>query len=266
MDFERICYDVAELAKNTGAFISKERQRISSEQIESKGEHNFVTYVDKISEQRLVDGLRKMLPGAGFITEEGTSSQKGKLFNWVIDPLDGTTNFIHGAPPFAISIALLEGNQTILGVVFEVALSEIFYAFQDSLAYLNGKIIQVSGSKTVADSLIATGFPYNNFIRIEPFMHSLEYFFMHSHGVRRLGSAATDLAYVACGRYDAFYEYNLNPWDVAAGAFIVKQAGGRISDFVGGENYIFGNEIIASNAMVFNEFRQIIGDFMNTAK
>jgi myo-inositol-1(or 4)-monophosphatase len=266
MDFERICYDVAELVKNTGAFISGERQRFSSEQIELKGEHNFVTYVDKGAEVRLVDGLRKMLPGAGFITEEGTSSQKGRMFNWIIDPLDGTTNFIHGAPPFAISVALMEGDQTILGVIYEVAQAEIFYAFEGSAAFMNGKPVDVSKAQTVSDSLIATGFPYNNFVRIEPFMQSLEYLFLHSHGVRRLGSAATDLAYVACGRYDAFYEYNLNPWDVAAGAFIVKQAGGRVSDFSGSDDYIFGNEIIASNAAVFSEFRQIIGDFMGLRK
>jgi myo-inositol-1(or 4)-monophosphatase len=266
MDFEKICYDVAEIVKCTGAFIVGERHRFSAEQIESKGEHNFVTYVDKGAEQRLIDGLKKLLPGAGFLAEEGTYTEKGRLFNWVIDPLDGTTNFIHGAPPFAISVALMEGHHIVMGIVYEVAQSEMFYAYQDSQAFLNGKRIEVSDAQKIADSLIATGFPYNNFERVDPFMQSLEYFFLNSHGVRRLGSAATDLVYVASGRYDAFYEYNLNPWDVAAGAFIVKQAGGRVSDFKGGEDYIFGNEIIASNAAVFSEFRQIISDFMNVGR
>jgi myo-inositol-1(or 4)-monophosphatase len=131
---------------------------------------------------------------------------------------------------------------------------------------MNGKTIRVSAVKKVEDSLIATGFPYTKFERIESFMNSLEYFFMHSHGVRRLGSAAADLAYVATGRFDAFYEYNLNPWDVAAGAFIVQQAGGKVSDFKGGDNYIFGYEIVASNPEVFPEFRQVIGDIMNQKK
>jgi myo-inositol-1(or 4)-monophosphatase len=263
MDFERICYDVADIVKHTGAFIAREKERLTSEQIESKGIHNFVTYIDKGSEERLVGDLKKLLPGAGFIAEEGTSNQKGKFFNWVIDPLDGTTNFIHGAPPYAISVALMEGNTTVIGIVLEVALSELFYAYQGSPSYLNGKIIQVSNAPAVTDSLIATGFPYTNFERVGPFMNSLEYFFLNSHGVRRLGSAATDLAYVACGRYDAFYEYNLNPWDIAAGAFIVNQAGGKVSDFKGGDNYLFGNEIVASNALIFNEFRQIIAKYMN---
>jgi len=266
MDFEKICYDVAEIVQCTGAFIAGEKQRFSIEQVESKGEHNFVTYVDKGAEQRLIDGLKKLLPGAGFLAEEGTYAEKGKLFNWVIDPLDGTTNYIHGAPPYAISVALMEGHQTVMGIVYEIALSEMFYAYQDSEAFLNGKRIAVSGAQKIADSLIATGFPYSNFERVDSFMQSLEYFFLNSHGVRRLGSAATDLAYVACGRYDAFYEYNLNPWDVAAGAFIVKQAGGKISDFAGGDDYIFGNEIIASNSAVFSEFRQVIADFMNIGK
>lgn len=263
MDLERICYDTAELVKKTGIFIARERENFSLENVESKGEHNFVTYVDKNSEERLVDGLIKILPGTGFITEEGTNTQRGKLFNWVIDPLDGTTNFIHGAPPYAISVALMEGDQVILGIVYEVASSEMFYSYQGAPAFLNGKTIHVSAAKKVADSLIATGFPYSKFERIDAFMHSLEYFFIHSHGVRRLGSAATDLAYVACGRYDAFYEYNLNSWDVAAGAFIVQQAGGKVSDFKAGDNYIFGNEIVAGNAAIFTEFRQLVGDFMN---
>jgi myo-inositol-1(or 4)-monophosphatase len=266
MDIERICYDTAELVKKTGAFIAHERENFSQESVQSKGEHDFVSYVDKTSEERLVEGLTKILPGAGFIAEEGTSIQKGKLFNWVIDPLDGTTNFIHGAPPYAISVALMEGDQVVLGIVYEIAASEMFYSYQGAPAFLNGKTIHVSNVKRVTDSLIATGFPYSKFERIDAFLHSLEYFFIHSHGVRRLGSAATDLAYVACGRYDTFYEYNLNSWDVAAGAFIVQQAGGKVSDFKAGDNYIFGNEIIAANATIFSEFRQLVGDFMNVKR
>jgi myo-inositol-1(or 4)-monophosphatase len=266
MDVERICYYTAELVKNTGLFIARERENFSMESVQSKGEHDFVTYVDKSSEERLVEGLKNILPGAGFITEEGTNTQKGKLFNWVIDPLDGTTNFIHGAPPYAISVALMEGSQVILGIVYEITSSEMFYSYQGAPAFLNGKNIQVSSVKKVTDSLIATGFPYTKFERIDAFLQSLEYFFIHSHGVRRLGSAATDLAYVACGRYDTFYEYNLNSWDVAAGAFIVQQAGGKVSDFKAGENYIFGNEIIAANAILFSEFRQLVGDFMNAKR
>jgi len=252
-----------ELVRTTGDFIAKERKRFSSEKVESKGKHNFVTYVDKGAEEMLVNGLSKILPGSGFIAEEGTSSKRGEVFNWVIDPLDGTTNFIHGAPPYSVSVALMKNDEVVIGIVLEVASGDMFYSVGEGKAFLNGKIIHVSEAMKVADSLIATGFPYSDFGRIKPFMQSLEYFFLNSHGVRRLGSAAMDLAYVACGRYDAFYEYNLNPWDVAAGAFLVQQAGGCVGDFSGKNNYIFGHEIIASGKNVYPEFQQKIGEFMN---
>jgi myo-inositol-1(or 4)-monophosphatase len=181
----------------------------------------------------------------------------------VIDPLDGTTNFIHGAPPVAVSIALTEHNRPVVGVVYEIWLKEAFYAWKDSKAYLNGKEIKVSEASEIKDSLIATGFPYHNFDRISQYMETIDYFFNNTHGVRRLGSAATDLAYVACGRFDGFYEYNLSPWDVAAGALIVMQAGGRVSDFKGGDNYLFGRELISGNARIFDSFLHDVSRFMN---
>ena len=254
MNLENICQQVTELTKSVGEFILSEKKNITHLNIEEKGLHDFVTYVDKNSEQKLVDGLTKILPEAGFIAEEGTSVKKGDIYNWVIDPLDGTTNFIHGITPFAISIALMENDKIILGVVHELGLDECFYAWKDNPAFLNGEIIKVSEMETIENSLIATGFPYYDYKRIKPFLESLEYFMENSHGVRRLGSAATDLVYVACGRFEAFYEYSLSPWDVAAGAFIVQQAGGKVSDFKGEANYIFGKEIIATNNFVFDNF------------
>jgi len=263
MELAQVCNDIIDLARETGAFIRTERERFSLKDIESKGKHNFVTYVDKESERLLVNGLRKLVPDSGFIVEEGTSSEKGEIYTWIVDPLDGTTNFIHGAPPYAISIALKENTEIIAGVVFEVTSNECFYSYKGQGVFLDGKPVKVSQVAKVTDSLIATGFPYNDFNRIVPFMNSLDYFFNNSHGVRRLGSAATDLAYVACGRYDAFYEYNLSPWDVAAGAFLVKQAGGMVSDFRGGDNYLFGKEIVAACNNVYKEFKDVIGQFMN---
>jgi len=263
MNHENICKQVVDLTKNVGEFILSEQKKSNSLRVEEKGLHDFVTYVDKSSERKLVDGLEKILPEAGFIAEEGTSIKKGEKYNWIIDPLDGTTNFIHGLAPFAISIALMEDNEIILGVVHELNLDECFYAWKGGNAYLNGKTIKVSEKKTIENSLIATGFPYYDYKRIKPFLETLEYFMQNSHGVRRLGSAATDLAYVACGRFEAFYEYSLSPWDVAAGAFIVMQAGGKVSDFSGGNNYIFGKEIIACNNLVFEEFLNTVKQYMN---
>jgi len=263
MNLELLCKSVCELSRETGKFILNEKSKITSEIIENKGIHDFVTYVDKTSEKMLISGLQKLLPDSAFLAEENTVKQIDADYTWVIDPLDVTTNYIHGLDPYAISIALMYKKEIIIGVVYEISNDECFYAWQNSKAYLNGNEISVSKCKKIEDSLVATGFPYYDFVRIKPFLKLLEYFFQESHGVRRLGSAATDLAYVACGRFEAFYEYSLHPWDVAAGALIVERAGGKVSDFSGGNNYIFGKEIIAANYFVFDKFLGVVKKFMN---
>jgi myo-inositol-1(or 4)-monophosphatase len=263
MNYEALCKATIEIATEAGAYIFGRINQISPDAVEIKGRHNFVTEVDKTAERMIINRLKDLVPGAGFIAEEGTTVTKGEVFNWVIDPLDGTTNFIHGAPPVAVSIALVENNIPVAGVIYEIWMKEAFYAWKDSKAWLNGKEISVSKTPDIKDSLIATGFPYHNFDRMKGFMDTINYFFNHTHGVRRLGSAATDLAYVACGRFDGFYEYNLSPWDVAAGVLIVKQAGGRVTDFSGGDNFIFGREIVAGNKDIFEGFLQDVGKFMN---
>ncbi|MFW6352476.1 MAG: inositol monophosphatase family protein [Bacteroidota bacterium] len=262
MDLEKICSEVRQLAIKTGDFIYNERENLSFDSIVAKGANDFVTHVDKGAEERIISGLQKIFPEAGFIAEEDTSAVKKEKYNWVIDPLDGTTNFIHSQPPYAVSIALMDKKEVILGVVYEITMQECFYAWKGSKAYLNGHEIKTSKIKKVKDGLIATGFPYNDFIKIKSFMASLEYLFNHSHGVRRLGSAATDMVYVACGRFEAFYEYGLSPWDVAAACLILQQAGGKVGDFKGGNDYIFGEEIIATNGYVFEEFSEIIRKYM----
>ncbi len=264
MNYEEICKAVIALTKKTGAYIAAERALFSKENIEVKGKANFVTHVDKTAEQQLVDGLSLILPEAGFIAEEGTSEKRGKHFNWVVDPLDGTTNFIHGTPPYAISIALMKNDKVVAGVVYEITLNECFYAWEGSPAYLNGKEISVSDASTTKDALVATGFPYYDFSQLDNYIELMKYIMHHSHGIRRLGSAATDLAYVAAGRYDAFWEYGLNAWDVAAGTFILQQAGGRITDFNGNDNFIFGKEIVAANAAYFPEFHEIVYKFLGS--
>jgi len=176
--------------------------------------------------------------------------------------LDGTTNFIHGLPPYSISVALMDGDETIVGVVYELNLKECFYAWKGSSAYMDSKEIHVSKVEKIKDSLIATGFPYYDFDKMKAYLDSLEFFMQNSHGARRLGSAAVDLAYVACGRFEAFYEYSLQPWDVAAGAFILQQAGGKMSDFSGGSNYIFGKELVATNSFIFDEFLGVVKKYL----
>lgn len=260
MNLQTLCQEVCELAKRTGGFIREERAAFSVNRVEVKGKNDFVSDVDKGAEKRLVDGLSQLLPESGFIAEEGTSSKKGEKYNWIIDPLDGTTNFIHGLPCFAISIALMRGEELVMGVIYEINFDECFYAWEGSKAYMNGKEIRVSEAPTLADSLLATGFPYYDYSRLDEYMELFRYFMKHTHGLRRLGSAATDLAYVACGRFEGFYEYCLQPWDVAAGAFLVQQAGGKVTDFSGGKNYIFGREIVAGNSVFFDEFLGAVKD------
>ena len=263
MNLEDICRKVCALVTDTGKFIQQESKKITADKIEIKSHNSFVTYVDKTSEKNLVNGLSTILPDSGFIAEESTEVKSKNQYRWVIDPLDGTTNYIHGLAPYSISVGLMEDNEVILGVILEVSANECFYAWKGSKAFLNGKEIRVTNVSSIEDALIATGFPYYDFTRMKPYLESLDYFFVNSHGVRRLGSAAADLAYVACGRFEAFYEYSLNPWDVAAGSFIVKQAGGKVTDFKGFNNYIFGKEIIASNNLIYPEFFSKVNNYLN---
>ncbi|MFN8117151.1 MAG: inositol monophosphatase family protein [Bacteroidia bacterium] len=261
MNLSEITNKVTILAKEVGEFIRTERQTFSYSKVEIKGLNDLVSYVDKTSEQKLVEKLALIFPEAGFIVEENTKSGT-KDYNWIVDPLDGTTNFIHGIPCYAISIALEHKGEIILGVVYEVAQNECFYAYKDGGAFLNGNKISVSERKILSDSLIATGFPIYNFSRLESYINTLTYFMKNTHGLRRIGAAAADLCYLACGRVDAFFEYNLNSWDVAAGALIVKEAGGTVSDFKKSNNWLFGKEIIATNSHLQNTMETIVsGNF-----
>lgn len=262
MNFNEICQELIRIVKETGEVILAEGKKRELFRPETKGRHDYVTHVDKLAESRLVNELEQLIEGSGFIAEEGSSSRKGEKYNWIIDPIDGTTNFIHGLSPYAISIALMEEKELVMGVVYELGLKECFYAWKGSGAFLNGEKIQVSKVNSINDSLIATGFPYTDFGLMKEFMNSLEYFMENSHGLRRLGSAATDIVYTACGRFDAFYEYGLHAWDVAAAVLILKEAGGISSDFSGGNNYLFGGEIISSNGIVHNEFQKVVYKLM----
>ena len=259
---KHLCLFTCDIARSAGKFMAEERKNFDPLRIETKGLHDLVSYVDRTSEQRIVAGLREVLPESGFIAEEGTSTKHGERYNWVIDPLDGTTNFIQGVPVYAVSIGLMEYDELVLGVVYEVGRDECFYAWKDGGAFLNGNPIKVSERNDIHDALLATGFPYNDFSKLDEYLELLKWTMTNARGVRRLGSAATDLAYVACGRFDSFWEYDLKPWDVAAGALIVKEAGGVVTDFSGKNDYIFGGEIIASNAVLADLMLEKVGNFM----
>ena len=259
--YQRLTLATCEIARSAGRFMAEERKNFNDSMVESKGMHDLVSYVDKASEKQIIEQLQKLLPESGFIAEEGTTDIHGERFNWVIDPLDGTTNFVQGVPVYAVSIALLDGDKLVLGVVYEVGRDECFYAWKNGGAYLNSEPIWVSKRSDIHDALLATGFPYSDFSRMDEYMEFLKWTMKNARGVRRLGSAATDLAYVACGRFDAFWEYDLKPWDVAAGAVIISEAGGTVTDYNGGIDYLFGREIVATNGLLDELILEKIKEF-----
>jgi len=259
-DFYRnITERVIELSKEVAAYIEKESLNFSLDTVETKSKNDFVSYVDQEAERQIVRVLKEIMPEAGFVTEEGTAHDSGEEYLWVIDPLDGTTNFIHASTPYAISIALTYKQEPVVGVIYEITRKEIFYAWKGSKAYLNGKEIHVSTTDKLPDALIVTGRPHHYMDRYPELLGSVDYFLKNTHGLRLSGSAASDLAYVACGRYDGRFEFNLKPWDIAAGVLIIQQAGGYISDFKGGNDYFRNGSVLASNKGIFEEFKTVIG-------
>jgi len=249
-----VCKEIAVVSD----FINEELNKVTFDDIETKSLNSLVSYVDKNAEIQLVEKLGSLLPEAVFLTEEETIENSEGKYRWIIDPLDGTTNFLHQLPFFSISVALEFQDEIILGVVYEVNRKECFYAWKNGGAFLNGSKIEISKRAKMSDTLIATGFPYYDYDGIKSYFEVLNFFIKNTRGVRRFGSAALDLAYVACGRFDAFYEYSLNAWDVAAGALLVKEAGGRLSDFSGGDNYIFGKEMIASSPYIYDKTLDVV--------
>ncbi|GAB4258749.1 MAG: inositol monophosphatase family protein [Saprospiraceae bacterium] len=255
---QQLCTQACEIVSEVAEFIAAEAGKVSADQIETKSLNSLVSYVDKTAETMLVSELGKLLPGSVFLTEEETVEQATGEWQWIIDPLDGTTNFLHGLPCFAVSVALRQNEETVMGIVYEVTRKECFYAWKGGGSWLNGVRISVTQTASLADSLLATGFPYRDFERLKPYLQVFTTLMKSTRGIRRFGAAAVDLAWVACGRFDAFYEYGLSPWDLAAGALLVQEAGGKVSDFRGGDDYLFGEELIAANAQLHQPVLDVI--------
>lgn len=257
-DLSKLTQSVCEIAKQVGKFQLEQQNLLKTSDVTEKSPNQLVSYVDEESEKRLTTELKKLLPEAGFITEEKTVADSiGKQF-WIIDPLDGTTNFIHHLAIFSISIALVQDDKVVLGVIYHPSQDEIFYASKGNGAYLNDLKISVSDKNILKETLVATGFPYYDFSKTDGYLEMFKQLMCSTRGIRRLGSAALDLAYIACGRFDAFWEYGLQSWDVAAATCIIQEAGGKVCDFSGGDDYVFGKTIVATNEKVFDEFMKLI--------
>jgi myo-inositol-1(or 4)-monophosphatase len=255
---EYLLAKVVAISKETGVFLKEVRTKIQESEIEMKsGKNDLVSRADKEAEARFVEFLSTVLPEAGFIAEEGTGERAGE-FNWIIDPLDGTTNYLYGIPCYCTSVALWHRGEILLGVIYDPERDECFSAGKDLGAFLNGEPISVSRQEDLKLTLLATGFPYDNRGRQMDYLNILAEVNRNSRGIRRLGAAAVDMAYVACGRFDGFYEYGLNAWDVAAGTIIIKEAGGEVSDFYGNDNFLFGGTLICDNKHIHNELVSIL--------
>ncbi len=246
-----------EIARNAGKVLREEYERPPD--IAYKGDFDLVTQADRKSEAVIVTSLEKYFPDHSVAAEEGTGKERGSEYRWHVDPLDGTTNFAHAYPCFCVSMALAKRGELLLGVIYNPIYDELFSAARGEGAFFNGKRIHSSKIGLMKNSLLCTGFP-NHKRQANPNIHYYWDFTLRSHGVRRDGSAALDLAFVACGRFDGFWEFGLNPWDVAAGIVLVEEAGGTISDLDGKPYTLGAKTILASNGKIHEEMTKLAAE------
>ena len=256
-DLEKLTLAVCEIARQAGAYIKGEREKFSLESVERKHAHDYVSYVDKGSERLIVAALKELLPDAGFITEEGLAGHGAEQLLWVVDPLDGTTNFIHQYAPYAVSIALLEGKEILIGVVYEICADECFYAWKGGGAYLDGKPLHVSGQK-IQDALLCLQLPYNSDAYKPTIKRMIDAFYGNVGSIRMCGSAAMALCYVAAGRLDGYAEQYIGQWDFMAGSLIVMEAGGTVTDYSGSSDFTQGNSVIATNGIIQQDILDVL--------
>lgn len=248
-----------EAATAAGKFLKQNLGKVHSIQRKHGQEKNLVTEIDRRSEEMIIEIIKRHYPSHNILAEEsGDTNKRASDYRWIIDPLDGTTNYTHGFPVFSVSIGVEHKGEIVAGVIYDPNLDEIFTAEKGKGAYLNGKRIKVSRSDSLSQSLLVTGFPYNVTENPNNAIEHFVNFLMAAQAVRRMGSAALDLAYVAAGRFDGFWEVALNPWDMAAGALLVVEAGGRITNFEGGQFSIYEKEVLASNRLVHEEMQRVL--------
>jgi myo-inositol-1(or 4)-monophosphatase len=244
MDLARLCFSAIHLIKETGYYIRTERKHFNQSTVQHKSVRDLVSYVDQSAERMLVEKLTELLPEAGFITEEKTIEKTGAI-NWVIDPLDGTTNYITGLPLYSTTLALVRDKEVLVGITYDIPSDHCYYSWKGGGAYCDGRKIHVKENPLLEKSLVIIGTPYHAGARTVKYFDMIRHLYENSLGIRITGSAALDMAYVAAGKADAFIEFNLYPWDIAAGYLLVREAGGYSSAFDGAEDFTCP-EIIAS--------------------
>ncbi|KPV40469.1 inositol monophosphatase [Thiohalorhabdus denitrificans] len=237
-------------ARSAGDLIVRAFDRLDELTVDTKGPHDFVTQVDRAAEETIVNALHKAYPDHAIVGEEGGVHREGSRYRWIIDPLDGTTNFLQGLPHFAVSIALEEDGKLDQAVIYDPVKNDLFVASRGAGAQLNERRIRMPERKGLDGTVLATGFPFKYPELMEAYLDTFRAYVRHTSGIRRWGSAALDLAYTACGRYDGFWEFKLNPWDMAAGALIVREAGGIVTDFEGGDDFFTSGNILAASPRV----------------
>jgi len=252
LDLHKLITEAKPVVEKAGRYIQEMSYKKAQLNIEEKFKNNLVSEVDRIAEEILVEGLNVILPEAGFYTEEETTARSNEKLKWVIDPLDGTTNFLRGVPAYCVSVALVDGDTILLGLVYDCVLSIFYTATKDGGAFQNDQKIQVNNNE-FEKALFATGFPFYNYEKAEAYLEVFKYVMYNSMGMRRLGSAALDLCHVANGIYDGYFEWSLQPYDVAAGALIVNEAGGIVSDFKGGQKFMERSEMLAASPVVYEQ-------------
>jgi len=245
-------------ARRAGSIINRASLDLDLLTVRAKQPNDFVTEVDRAAEEAIIEVIREAYPDHAILAEESGASETDSEHQWVIDPLDGTTNFIHGFPQYSVSIAYQIAGVTQQAVVFDPNRNELFTASRGRGAFLNDRRIRVSKRTRLGEALIGTGFPYRVFTHADMYLAIFRELTEKSAGMRRPGSAALDLSYVACGRYDAFFELGLAPWDFAAGALMIQEAGGLVTDFAGDANYFETGNIVAGNPKVFAQLMQVI--------
>ena len=256
-DLQELTFAVCDIARRAGAYIREERKKFSLESVERKHAHDYVSYVDKGSEQLIVAALKELLPDAGFITEEQTAQRGLSPLCWVVDPLDGTTNFIHQYPPYAVSIALLQGKDIMIGVVYEICADECFYAWKGGGAYVDGSRLHVSTQK-IQDALLCFQLPYNSDAYKPTIQRLIDTFYGNVGSIRMCGSAAMALCYVAAGRLDGYAEQYIGQWDFMAGSLIVMEAGGTVTDYSGSSDFTQGNSVVATNGIIQQDILDVL--------